>query len=96
MDIQFYEAAEAELDDAIAYYEHQLPGLGVRYRLAIQAVLQRIAQFPEAYPLLSRRTRRCLVNGFPYGVIYRINEGTISIVAIAHLHRRPGYWVSRS
>ncbi|MGN8160720.1 type II toxin-antitoxin system RelE/ParE family toxin [Salinisphaera sp. SWV1] len=94
MDIRFYEAAEAELDEAIAYYEHQLPGLGARYRLAIQAALQRIAKFPEAYPPFSRRTRRCLVNGFPYGVIYRIEESTISVVAIAHLHRRPSYWTS--
>jgi hypothetical protein len=47
--------------------------------------------------LFSPGTRRCLIAKFPYGVIYHYSpeQDEIVIVAIAHLHRRPDYWVSR-
>lgn len=95
MNVRFYDAAERELDDAIAYYEHELPGLGRRFRQAVQSALNRIKLFPEAYSPLSRRTRRCLVNKFPYGIIYKVQDNEIVVVAVAHLHRKPEYWVSR-
>jgi hypothetical protein len=36
-----------------------------------------------------------LVPKFPYGLLYRIEPARIYIVAVMHLHRRPGYWRSR-
>lgn len=32
---------------------------------------------------------------FPYGVIYATDPEEIVILAIAHMHRRPGYWRDR-
>lgn len=32
---------------------------------------------------------------FPYGVIYEPAVTEIIVVAIAHLHREPGYWQGR-
>ena len=46
----------------------------------------------SAWSNISKRTRRCLLNKFPYGVIYQIRDEEILVLAIAHLHRRPGYW----
>jgi len=31
----------------------------------------------------------------PFSIIYRVESGRILIVAVAHGHRRPGYWKSR-
>ena len=95
MKVLFYEAAQREFDEAIAHYEQQVPGLGERYRKAVKEALDRIKQFPEAYSPLSRRTRRCLVSGFPYGIIYQLKESEIMVVAVAHLHRKPEYWTRR-
>ena len=39
--------------------------------------------------------RRCLIARFPYGLIYGIDGDTIVVVAVAHLHRRPRYWIDR-
>ena len=55
----------------------------------------RIAQFPEAWHPLSKRTRRCLVKRFPYGVIYTKRGEEIIIIAVANLHRKPDYWKNR-
>jgi hypothetical protein len=37
-----------------------------------------------------------LVAGFPFSIIYRAWEEEVYLVAIAHQHRRPGYWRRRS
>jgi len=93
--VSFYKVAEREFDDAVEYYEDQLPGLGQRYRQAVKEALGRIKLFPEAYSPLSKRTRRCLVSKFPYAIIYRLSGDVITVVAIAHLHQKPEYWMSR-
>lgn len=95
MKVRFYKAAEREFDEAAAHYEQALSGLGQRYRDAIKETLERIKQFPKAYSPFSRRTRRCLVSKFPYGVIYRHTRTEIIVVAVAHLHRKPEYWYRR-
>jgi hypothetical protein len=42
-----------------------------------------------------RRIRRIIVPRFPYALLYRATSDRILIVAVMHLHRRPGYWRSR-
>ncbi|MGH8657560.1 MAG: type II toxin-antitoxin system RelE/ParE family toxin [Gammaproteobacteria bacterium] len=95
MKVRFYKAAEREFDEAVQYYESQLPGLGDRYRQALKEALDRVKLFPEAYSPLSKRTRRCLVSKFPYGIIYKLAGKQIIVVAVAHLHQEPKYWASR-
>lgn len=93
--IRFLKIAEIELDEAIAYYEHESPGLGDQFLTEILQALDRIGRFPDAWHPSSERTRRCRTRRFPYGVIYQVRPSEILIVAIAHLHRRPEYWKSR-
>lgn len=95
MKARFYEAAQLELEEAVSWYEHELPGLGSRFREEVRSALTRVKVFPQAYPVLSQHTRRCLVSGFPYGIVYRYKNDEILVVTVAHLHRRPEYWVSR-
>jgi len=41
-------------------------------------------------------TRRALLEGFPYAVVYcEDSDDEIEIVAVAHLRRRPKYWANR-
>lgn len=97
MKFQFLVPASAELDDAVVFYDAQRQGLGSQFATAVEASLARIALFPEAYPRIGKYSRRCLVPGFPYGIIYRLRPNTVQtpVVAVAHLHRRPAYWQSR-
>lgn len=95
MRFYFHEDAETELDKAVEYYEECRPGLGLEFAQEVYAAIARVVQFPEAWAPMSRNTRRCLVNRFPFGVIYRVKSGYIEVVAVADLRRRPGYWRHR-
>ena len=95
MKIEFLPPARAELTDAISYYNTQSEGLGYEFAAEIKRTLGRIAQYPDAWFKLSKRTRRCRTNRFSYGVIYQIREDTLLIVAIMHLSREPESWKSR-
>lgn len=92
MEVRFLSIAKIELDESFAYYESQKPGLGQDFLEEIFLTVKRIKDNPTAWSEISKRTRRCLVNKFPYGIIYQIRNEEIMVLAIAHLHRKPGYW----
>jgi plasmid stabilization system protein ParE len=95
-EIAFHTDAEEEMRTAAAYYEAQERGLGDQFLDEVGEGLQRIQQFPRLWPTYEGDYRRYLLKHFPYGLIYRIDPEQIFIMAVAHLHRRPGYWRSRT
>ena len=95
MRIEFLPPARAELTDAISYYNIQSEGLGYEFAAEVKRTLERIVQYPDAWPKLSKRTRRCRTNRFPYGVIYQVRKETLLIVAVMHLSREPETWKPR-
>lgn len=95
MKLHFLQPAQDELDEAIAYYDAEVPGLGHVFLLEALATLQRIRQYPEGWHLLSPNTRRCRLRRFPYGIVYAVLDTEIIVIAVAHLHRKPGYWCNR-
>lgn len=92
MNVDFLDPAEAEFVDAIAYYNTQSEGLGYDFAAEVKRTIERIVQYPDAWALLSQRTRRCRTNRFPYGVVYEVRGDTILIVAVMHLHKHPESW----
>jgi plasmid stabilization system protein ParE len=95
MNIEFVKPAEEELYKAIEYYNRLSPGLGYEFALEIKRSLERIARFPKAWSPLSKRSRRCLTNRFPYGIIYQERDKKILVIAIMHLHQKPQSWKNR-
>jgi len=84
--------AHVELIDAIVYYESAHIGLGDRFNHDFWEALDRIIEFPEAASEIEDGVRRARLTDFPFGIVY-VNRGDmILIVAIMHLHRKPGYW----
>jgi len=87
--------AQAELDDAVAWYNTQVPGLGDAFLTDARRVFHLIEQRPDAWHPLAPGVRRCRFTRYPYGVIYTPGKEGQLIVAIAHLHRAPTYWRDR-
>ena len=95
MKVRFLTLAQKELDDAVSWYNGQVPGLGLEFLDEVDRAVRRTVSFPMSCPEIESEMRRCLLARFPYGLIYGVDRSTIVVVAVAHLHRNPRYWVDR-
>jgi len=95
MKARFHEAADAELTEAIQYYDAKTPGLGDRFFAEVKAATRRIEQYPQIAPVIDHGVRAKTLPSFPYRLIYVVDSDGLWIVAVAHGHRRPGYWADR-
>lgn len=93
--VEFHPEAQDEFISAARFYEDQAAGLGLDFILTVRRTYERLLEFPATGPTFGRRLRRILIPKFPYGLLYRVEPERIRIVAVMHLHRRPGYWRSR-
>jgi toxin ParE1/3/4 len=93
--------ALAEANGAATWYENRRPGLGDRFLSELDATLSRVAEAPSSFPRLldvppELGVRRTLMRRFPYGLIFVELDTSVRVIAVAHLKRRPGYWLSRA
>jgi plasmid stabilization system protein ParE len=95
MNVRYLTAAEAELQEAIDYYNQQHPGLGFELYDEVKEAAARINNYPLAWTPLSKRTRRAQVHRFPYSIVYEVRTDLIVIVAVQHHRRKPVNWRQR-
>lgn len=95
MKVIFSKYAKLELDDASYFYELEYKGLGIRFRKEVQNAATRISEYPEAWSLERGDVRKCLLHKFPHKLLYSVEEDHIFIIAVAHQHRKPDYWIDR-
>jgi hypothetical protein len=93
--VEFHPDAQAEFVSAAQFYERQTGGLGLDFIATVQSAYERLPEFPASGAPFGRRLRRLLVPKFPHGLLYRVEPERIYIIAVMHLHCRPGYWRSR-
>ncbi len=92
---RFLPLARRELLDEIRYYGSAQEGLGIRFERAVAEAVRRAVANPEHGAPRSRNTRRLLVKGFPFSIIYRANDQEVLIVAVADFRRKAEYWAGR-
>lgn len=95
MILEFHPAARDEFLAAAEYYETAVPGLGGRFLVAVTRATDIVLQHPAVGGRRGDRARQLIVTGFPYDVVYMLHHDVVSILAVAHHHRRPGYWRDR-
>lgn len=95
MSFRFLAPAQTELLEAIAYYAEINAELGVRFQQSVAKAVRAAAAHPERGAPRSRNTRRWLVQGFPFAVVYQEVTGEILVVAVAHQRKQPAYWARR-
>ena len=96
MYFEFSPEAKAEFEDGERYYERQVQGLGAQFRADVREALIRLRNWPLATPIERGDVRRLVLSRFPYKLLYSIETDRIYIIALAHLHRAPDYWIKRS
>jgi plasmid stabilization system protein ParE len=92
---EFLPEARDELWEAALYYASQEAGLGVRFRVEVARVIERILADPYLWRERSGGYRRVNCPVFPYHIAYFIRREKVLIAAVAHSRRRPDYWKDR-
>lgn len=95
MTVEFHPAALREVDDAQAWYEERSLFAASAFLRELSTAVQRIRQAPDRYPAAEASTRRILFERFPFTLYYRVQSDKLTVVAVAHQKRRPGYWSAR-
>jgi len=88
--------AEAEADEAAAWYEEEQPGLGIEFLLELDAAIERAAESPLAYAPVFLDARRVLTRRFPFAVYFVYERDIVEVFAILHQRRATSLWQSRA
>lgn len=97
MKLKILARVEADVEEAFNYYHAIRPELGYEFLDEFRHAVELIIQFPRAWALIDKDTRRCRLKRFLYGIIYEIDEtnSVMTITTLIHLHRNPGIWPRR-
>jgi toxin ParE1/3/4 len=87
--------ADAELKEALAWYDDRRAELGERFARAIDATVDAIRENPLQFPVLYKGRRRAGVRRFPYGIFFEVQENRILVIACFHAFRDPKRWQTR-
>jgi plasmid stabilization system protein ParE len=96
LEIVFRRAARREFDEATAWYEERLPGLGAQFVTAIDQALQQVADKPQQFPVVHAGLRCVHAYRFPYSVFFRIETRRVVVMAVFHARRDPAIWQNRA
>lgn len=96
MRVLFSPEARQEFEEAERYYNHQAPRLGDEFRSEIKAALPRIRTWPLSCPIERGDIRRLTLSRFPYKLLYSVEMDHLYVIAVAHQHRAPDYWIERT
>lgn len=95
MNVEFHPAALREVEAAQGWYEGRSLFAASAFVRELSAAIRRLRDAPNRYPTALAGTRRILLERFPFTIYYRVQPNALTIVAVAHQKRRPGYWAAR-
>jgi toxin ParE1/3/4 len=81
------QTAEQQAREAYWWYEEKLEGLGDEFLLSLDACINLIERNPNLFQKKYKNVRMGMIQRFPYGVYYIINENSIIVLAILHFGR---------
>lgn len=88
-------AAESDIAEAFTWYRRRSALAAYAFRTEIFEAIDRIAVAPLSWPEDADGNRRRVLPRFPYTVHFGVAGQTVTVLAIAHHRRRPGYWQTR-
>lgn len=92
----FHPEAQAEFAADVEGYDARETGVGGRFAKAVRAAIDAAVDDSAAWATWPGWEREPVVRskgvtGLPYGVVYFVDHDVLTIVAVAHAKRRPGY-----
>jgi plasmid stabilization system protein ParE len=93
--LEIHPAALEELKSAVTWYQERSESAGLKFTSDIDQAIDLVLASPQTWPAADFRTRKFVLQRFPFAIIYRETETVVQVLAVAHGHRRPGYWKER-
>ncbi len=95
--LSFNRRVQAEVNEAVQWYEQQLEGLGDDFFDKFSEALRLIATRPESFSfwLASPTVRRVKLKRFPYDILFEIRASTIKVTCLRHEKRHPNFGMGR-
>ena len=94
--ITLHDEAAADYDAAFEWYAERSPDAARKFDAEVARAMGEVAEAPDRWARGLYGTRRFLLRGFPFLLIYRERGGAVvEILAVAHTSRNPGYWSAR-
>ena len=95
--VRLHSAAQAEIIEAVAFYNDARDGLGDAFADEVEAALGRIGRQPKAHSLYRDGYRKCkLSKRFPYVIFYYEYDDHVWVASVYHGHREPDTWMDRA
>jgi len=92
------EAAEEYLAATQYYLDHASPFVATAFVAEVEAAIETLLASPTTWAVIEEpQICRYLLTRFPYSIYYRWepDRDRVSIYAVMHSSRRPGYWRER-
>jgi len=93
--IEFLPEAEAEYLSALTWYRERSRAAAIRFEAEFNRAVESVRNRRERWVLYMAGCRRYLLHQFPFAIVYQVSPNLIQVLAVAHCHRRPGYWRNR-
>jgi toxin ParE1/3/4 len=94
--VRFLPAAENEFLAQMKYYAQQGSGLDAKFEQEVRRVVDSIRKNPTSGSPGPSLTRRKMLRGFPFSLVYYSRPSEIIVIALMHHRRKPNYWFSRT
>ncbi len=94
-DVEVLPEAEAEARAAFRWYFDRSPMAAEAFRVELFDAIDGLTATANDWPDDDDGTRRYHLRHFPYTVLYEVLGAKVTVFAIAHQRRRPGYWQDR-
>lgn len=92
---KYYRDAIIEAWEAFDWYNQRSPRAAEQFWNELERSRRLVLQRPEGWNPYLFGTRCIRLRKFPYAIIFATTDTTIVGLAVAHLHRRAGYWRER-
>jgi toxin ParE1/3/4 len=95
--VLLHSLAQAEIRDAVAYYNDARDGLGDDFADAVEAATARIGRQPNSGAPYKNGYRKCRVSKrFPYMMFYFEYPDHVWVATVYHGSREPDTWMDRT
>jgi len=94
-ELDIHPAALDELASTISWYRNRSEIAVQRFVSSVDDAVAHIQTAPDRWPVGEHGIRKFVLQNYPYAIFYRFASVRLTILAVAHGHRRPGYWRSR-